>query len=736
MYKPSIDGGVLHQIKIGAKVTFLNDDSGVGGELAKFKALIDKQSHVTEATTLQHVLASEENTVEILKNQYLSSEKLKGVETGVNVLVADMNDRKMERITSDRVEAIAKKLSVTGESVQEAKVALQTMRDNLLEGSSHWLLGHPDYKEWITPDADSIPLLLLSGDPKTGKSFLVASVAENLRKINADVAIAYHAFTGRDAKSARDKNKDDVVSALKSMALQLASQNKTYAKEMAGLKDSDFKPPETRKESWERQLWDKLQFSKYFQSKEDVNIVLMFDGLDELSESDAGKLLKLLRDESRSSMKADRPGLRILATGRKETFEGHAANISYIQIADLNEPDIKLYIERELNRDEVLQGQHVEMLDLLESIRKTLPEVADGSFSIVQQKLARIREAVESDAYSDDVATILAENPAEDLAKIAQKVISDLNATLNAHDIKQLNELLNWAIFGYQYFGIDELRAALFLNSGRSPLQPFEKKLKNKYARVFDLSDDRVEVDKYIQDLFRGSESLTPGKVVVPDIDGAKITMTISINQADLRTVQQFFWDLTERVGIGRFDFFAASSNNESKGVIYCDETNAHYHMTEQLLKLLNDEPHEKTKPLVEYALMYLPQHLQEVKKALDEGKLGGSARKAIAKRLVDLLSDVEGIEKFWNTIRYVYSYWTGDEEVKTIRDWLTDSQTITELEPKERRWVRQHTAKSEGKGGFYKPITLMVARRWLQDRSWDAYDTYEWVDRFIDLVS
>jgi hypothetical protein len=158
--------------------------------------------------------------------------------------------------------------------------------------------------------------------------------------------------------------------------------------------------------------------------------------------------------------------------------------------------------------------------------------------------------------------------------------------------------------------------------------------------------------------------------------------------------------------------------------------------MSEQLLKLLNDEPNEKTKPLVEYALMYLPKHLQEVKTALDEGKLGVLARKTIAKRLVDLLSDVEGIEKFWNTIRYVYSYWVGDEEVKTIRDWLTDNQTVAELEPKERRWVRQHTAKSEGKGGFYKPITLMVARRWLQDRSWDANDTYQWIDSFIELVS
>jgi hypothetical protein len=60
----------------------------------------------------------------------------------------------------------------------------------------------------------------------------------------------------------------------------------------------------------------------------------------------------------------------------------------------------------------------------------------------------------------------------------------------------------------------------------------------------------------------------------------------------------------------------------------------------------------------------------------------------------------------------------------------------MKQLDPKERRWVRQHIGESVGKGEFYKPITLMVARRWLQDRTWNALDTFEWVDNFITLVS
>ncbi|KAE8450789.1 hypothetical protein EG329_005702 [Mollisiaceae sp. DMI_Dod_QoI] len=415
-----IDGGTWHHIKVGAKVTFLKDDSGVKDELDNFKALIDKQSHFTEAITLKHVLDSEASIVDILENQYLSAEQQNRMETGINVLVADASDKKTERITSERVDTIAKTLSVPRDSAQVAKQALQDIRGHLLQGSLQWLLDLDAYKEWVTPVTKSIPLLLLSGDPNTGKSSLVAFIDKDLRSRNIpNVAIAYYAFTGRDAKSTRDKNKDDIVSAaLKSMAVQLATQNKAYAKDLSGLKESDLKLPETHKEFPERHLWDKLQFSKDPQSQDPLNLILLFDGLDQLPESHTSKFLDLLVDESRSPAKTDRLRLRILATGKNQRG---GENINNIQIVDYNEDDIKLYIERELNKDEDLQGQHVEMPDLLKSIREKLLGVASGSFSIVDQKLARIREAVDSDAYSDDLTAIIEENPSEDPDKLAQK---------------------------------------------------------------------------------------------------------------------------------------------------------------------------------------------------------------------------------------------------------------------------------------------------------------------------
>ena len=738
----SIDGGILGKIKVGLKATFLRDDSGVQDELAKFKTLIDNQSRITEAITLDHVLTTEENTVELLRSQYMSSEKLTKVETGVNVLVADMNDRKTERVSSMRAETIEKVLSIRRESYQDDKLTLRLMKDELLEGSSQWLIDETDYKDWKNQRAESDPFLFIAGDSRTGKSFILASIDEDLRRNNPDIAVAYCAFTGRDGKGTWDKNDNDLVLTLKSMALQIANQNKTYAKEIASMKVTDFKLSDGHREFVEGQLWSKLKFSNHFDSKESVDIVLMFDGLDEIPEHTTKKFVELLRNEGRLAIEARKTRPRIIVTGRESIFKAFTANTTIFSIAEKNQPDIKLFLERELSKAEDLQGQHIEMKDLLKTIRADLPFVAKGSFSSVQQKLARLREAIESDAYLDDLTKIIWQDPAEDLDKIAQKVIGDCYTASNAHDVKQLNELLSWTVFGRRYFKIEELRAALFLSSGRSPLQPFEKKMKRKYARIFSIYGSYVTAESSIADyLSQTSSSAAPGNADVSDLNGAKITMTVSINNADIRTTQQFLWDLTERVGIGRFDFFTANAEATSKGVIRCNEAESHHFMAEQLLKLLNDEPHEKTNDLVTYALDYVPWHLQQVMEALKEGKLGVVVRKPIAKRLVDLLSDVDAIEKFWNASESggessATSDWIDEEAVNTIREWLTDEETINLLEPKERRWAKQHTTDSEGKAGFFKPITLMMCRRWLQDRDWDPYGSFSWIDRFIKIVS
>ena len=732
-----IDGGFLHQIKISAKVTFLNDDSGVRTELNNFRALIERQSHITEAVTLKYALSSDGKLGEVLKAQYESGAKLSSIQEDMTLVAADVKDRKQQMIFSDQVEQIANMLTMTKEAAEGARKSIQSLQGNVLPGSGQWLLAHDDYKEWKNSKSDSVPLLLLSGEEKTGKSCLLSVIEADLRGGKAGTAIAYYEFRGRDAKTSKDRHNEEVISALKSIALQLAGQLKSYAREIAALRD-EFQPPEGKdKESLEKLWWDKLRFSKYAQSKEELNCVLIFDGLGELADSNQDKftkLVKLVRDEQRSftSTKLVRPHLRIVATGTRKTFEN--IRPASIDVASSNRADIVLYIEEELRNTEVLQGQHVEMQDLLQAIQQTLPDVADGSFSVVQQKLERIRKAVDSDAYLDDVVDILHENPADDVGKLAKDILSKVNATLNAHETKELSEILHWCIFGAMFFTIDEIRATVFLSTGRVSLQPFERKLRKKYSKVLRIDENFVFVEDAINDTFRSREGAVSTKATRYDLDSARISMTISVEQADTPSIQQFFWDLTERTGIGKFDFLHNLENN-TKGTVETDKVRAEYHITEQILKLLNDEPHEKTRCLVSYALAQFPAHLQQVYESLEADNLGDVERKTIAKGLVDLLSDVDGVERFLSTNDGLPIHWLDVANVKTVRSWLMDPKTADVLQPKERRWAKLHTEGTAGRTGVYKPLTLMVARQWLRDQAWEASGAWTWVRRFVALV-
>ncbi|KAF7954533.1 hypothetical protein EAE96_005653 [Botrytis aclada] len=82
-----------------------------------------------------------------------------------------------------------------------------------------------------------------------------------------------------------------------------------------------------------------------------------------------------------------------------------------------------------------------------------------------------------------------------------------------------------------------------------------------------------------------------------------------------------------------------------------------------------------------------------------------------------------------------MHEFWWDPESVKIIQDFIKDENTIVQLGPRERRWVKEHT-RSEEKADFYRPITLMVAKKWLRDpsRTCNPYQAYKWVDSFVDM--
>jgi len=744
-----LDGGKRTYIKTGIKAVLFRDDSGVQSALNDFRSLIQNQSAVTEAVTLGHVMSMEKGLGDLLATASVTGKIVGHVSEGMDELVAAESDRKIERMTREYSLAVAKRLSLEPDAHRESEKVLNRMRRESVQNCGVWLQDIPCYKRWIDPASDADPLLLISGNRRSGKSYLVSSIVEELEeaqrdgaKIATKLAIAYTFFERREEKSKKDGGGDhkSVAMALRSMALKLADQHMVYLKELASTrdskKDSAFKSPSPK------ELWDALKFSS---PRSDVIYVLIFDGLDHLSDPVAEELLQVLAEQGRSSpassgsAKVERPRLRILATGRPETFKSFPSSPGF-DVSLLNTSDIKEFIERELKNDVLLKEQNVEMVEVTKFIRARLPEVARGDYSIVQQKLERIKEAVAADEYSDTIKSILDESPDQDKTKRAAKVISDLNASLKAQDVKQLNEILMWVIYGLEYLSIDQLRTALWLKSRKSPVQPFDKKLKGKYAKVLYVGDnDKVFVRGDVSGFLQDSTSPRAASLVFKDALKPKITMTISINNADRDAVKKFFWDLSERIAFEKYPFDESDAKIEEKGVIGVNMIDSHFDIAEQCLELLNDEPDEKTAVLVPYALENLAAHLRELvdlRNDADGGGLEPGEKKAILKGLLTLLSDIDATEKHWRTGHGLRAYWLENKEnVSAIETWLNDPKALDLLEPRDKRSLKRVLEHSEGHGGYWRPLTLAISRQWLQGREWDVKEAFDWIEGFITMV-
>ena len=744
-----LGGGTWKQITTGAKAVLFQDDSGVQKELDNFKSLVQRQSAVTETVTLEHVLKTEKQLTQLLTVACESGSKLTSIEEGVvnlgegvGVLVAAENDRKLQKITEEHVYEIEKKLFRKGEARKESEKTFNENRSDSVRNSGSWLHDVSEYEKWIDPESDVDPLLLVSGGDKSGKSYLTSAVVNEIQSNLGDgdkgstrKSVAYYFFPKRTDKSGIGSSNDQqlAATALKCMAVQIAVQNKGYAKDLATLCKS--KEELYFKDSSCKELWNFLKFSS---PGRDVTCFLLFDGLDQLSDENAGQLLEVL-GTLRPPTQSARPQLRVFASGTPRTFQKESlVSVPTIDIAQYNQSDIEAYIDRVLKENDSLQGLDVETVQLTKSIRTRLPEVARGNFFSIQHTLERIRQAVSADESSDVIEKILDDAAHQDQDEMARQVINNTNEILNAQEIDQLNELLMWAIYGYEYFTVDQLRAALFLRFSKTPLQPLEKKLKGKYSRIFYFDMfGRVTVADEIESLLRNSPSSRGKKEGSADDDTPKITATITITRADISMVQRFLWSLSERAIFDKFGFNEFATKIENKGSISVNLIDAQLNMTKQCLKLLNAEPDEKTKPLVSYALVYLTAHLASVKSEADLGNIESSDKKEIGKDLVTLLSDVDAIEKHWTpSSGMIFSWLDPHGGVAAFHAWLTDSEAMDQLGKSDKRWVRQATWDSKEKGGFLKPMTRMVARHWLKDREWNVSEAYNWVDSFVSLVS
>ena len=742
-----LSGSKWRKFKTVLKVALMDDDSGIRAELDKFKGLIDQSSRISDAVTLEKVMVSHHEVVELLQD---ASEKsgqqllyLEGITSGVNVLKADMNEHKSQRLHSDQIQQLMKKLSINQETAKFSMKYLDDIRTTTppILNSGLWLKDMKEYNAWADNASSAISsLLLLFGGEKSGKSFLMGSIIDELefqcregRTAENRISIAYYCFSKLDKKletSKSIKNPQLPATALKSMAIRIAEQNISYSKEISSFwatkKATDYGNMPCH------ELWKSLQLSA---PKADTMHYLMFDGLELLSESDARELFEVL-------LSVQNPRVRILAAADEVSLEAsliplrdRLANTPSIRIEFNNGLDIGLFIDNYLARNGELFGQDTETSKLKCWLRENLPGLANGNFYRLQTALDKFAEDYQRGQSASDIMQALeTADLSQDPTAAAQQIVDRLNKSLNSQEIEYVNEILMWAIYGFRWLEVDQVRAALYLRFKSDAAQPLAAQLsgKGKYEPLFTIENGYVATRDNVETQLQKNAHSDRTEDGDGEGDKPKISMVIKIKNADVQTVQRFLWDLGERVVFEKFAFENIEAKVDAQKGISVHQIEAHIKISLQCMDLLLAEPNDATDALVDYALNYLPAHLERLTGEVRRGKVHRSEIQSIVDKLINLVSDTECIEKhfFKGENRFNFG-------LPVFSWWLNLPDNVDFLRPRDRRWLERRDNTRNPKMNCLSDIASMVAEHWLRRRDWAAVaQCAAWIYDFITMVS
>ena len=759
-----LSGSKLKKLKTFAKIALFDNDSGVREKLEEMERLIIHQGQISDAVTLEHVLRSEkeaassikavsslltetseasrmlleEKSDEILNELAANRSTLQAVEVGMEALQKDTTEKNSERKQQELFKDLCKKLSVDRDRIQKSDPKdFDQMRSDSLPGTGNWLKDVEVYKEWIDLQSNVDIPLLLTGSNGSGKSHLAFAALDDLKRQYSvatsnptRVLVAFYRFTKvNDETLSRD---GIVKEALKIMAAQIADQNTVFSKHLNSHLES--KDPSFLKDVPVQDLPKALIPPPVMKDTKNIAYVLLFDGVDQLNDDLANQLFEAILTMKSTS-------IRILLTETERNtssgsnFAGGALDaVKSIRVAEFNEVDIKRFISQELEACRELQRKEPEILRIVEAIRERLPEVVNGNFSDVRRIFDTVVKAFKSMSSEETIIGLISKDTLKNRDTETERSVVELQESLIDQEIEQLNEILIWTIYAFEYITVDDMRAILTLRDKKPPLQRLDDKVAQRYSQLLQINPDTNYFEMRNSDLeefFRNSQR----KDTKNDSDGSldpRISMTIKVDGVKLSKVQRFLWDLSERVVLDKFTFTSSLTDLAQHVTIHANKTDAHLTIARRCFDLLLDEHKDETEAIDRYAPMKVMWHLKMLIDDVNEDLLQMVEREEIVDGLVSLLQYPEYLEKHLTLEFLSDGSWLSDYELDAIHAWLLDSDARGKLDRKRRKWLTQVII--DDKPLVLKDIATTIARQWLCNRYWVADAPFRWLNAFLDL--
>lgn len=445
-------GGKRGRLSERLKVVFaMNTD--LDDELSEFKDLLQGQKDVEGTVTLKEVMETKKDL------EHLSMTVVTFGKITEEILQVTQETQKGVRSLNDDSER-TKELTKIRETLSIAPTVhldtttTQTCTDlasKCSEDTGSWIWENDAYKSWR--DLKGKDILVVSGSPSSGKTSVCALITKRLEEQKNRTYVAHYFFPASTKKS--DDNKNSVQSCLKYIAFQIARVDTVVRKALAKVCDTNpavFRPPGS---SDLNALWKELKIGM---AGSTATYCVIIDGIENLPDKQSESLLRFIFDLQPGKDQVGR--VRILVSGTDSLFDKHriTASTAWIQMEKNNQDDMRIVIQETLNKQRLLQNPkpNSDQEKAKSSILEKIPQKVNGSYSLLRIELERVMRQLSKRTGLEDLDRMLKQSTSSH-----ETAIQDLERSLTADEIAELNELLKWVLWGGEYFTLAQLEAVM-----------------------------------------------------------------------------------------------------------------------------------------------------------------------------------------------------------------------------------------------------------------------------------
>lgn len=450
--------GTWHRIRKRTKFAILKE-SDLAAEMSVFKKNLEAQNNVQGTLTLAKIIETEKGVAGILT--WCTSFEAIAEETRQMMREQHKSAHacKEDSEIAKSLEKICLGLGIPP-TVQMNTNTTQTrtnISDRCAENTGNWIWDTEAFVNWTNPQTPTSHVLVVSGPRYSGKTLVSAHITKRLEEDQikyGNTYVAHYFFPANMKTSGTFRN--TVESALKYMAFQFARVDSTTRKALSPVCHEG--PAAFRGSGKNRKLdtlWRQLRIGG---SNSTAVYYLVFDGIENLDAEQANMLLEFafgfyLRREPVKRV-------RFLVSATEDRFHGRRDinNSLRIHIKERNNYDMQQIIRARLDEPDMLPnpkpGSH--QMEAWDMIIRMLGQNTNGSYALLQHKLDRVSRQLKMGASFEQLEAALDESSSS-----CDVVIKDLQQTLPADHISQLNELLKWILFGQDHFTVPQLEAIM-----------------------------------------------------------------------------------------------------------------------------------------------------------------------------------------------------------------------------------------------------------------------------------